>query len=90
MVRLLDTFEDNEYVHLVMELASGGCVLERVMEEVRGGGGWGGWGAGCWEGGVGRGALCLGARDGGLGLLPWCKGGLRLKPGWRWQRKACA
>jgi calcium-dependent protein kinase len=35
MVELVDTFEDNAYVHLVMELCSGGCILERVMEEVR-------------------------------------------------------
>jgi len=33
MVQLIDSFEDEGYVHLVMELCAGGCILERVMEE---------------------------------------------------------
>jgi len=40
IVRLVDSYEDDASVHLVMELCSGGELLERLMERVRAPWGW--------------------------------------------------
>jgi hypothetical protein len=40
VLRLVDAFEDDGCVHLVMELCSGGEVLERLVSKVGGRKGW--------------------------------------------------
>lgn len=35
MVTVLDAFETEEFVHIVMELCDGGCILEKVIDQVR-------------------------------------------------------